>query len=186
MDSAKYRGVVGQRKMSSTATRKGSMSRVSPGMWWWYQQICEICNVTLTCSMVDVTSNSHRGSPGSVPRKSQTYSPLLRRNWHVKTMGGGGSRGCAQVASADSCKMRGIVADCSRLKPGASRQPAFMASCQTIASHMPVTCGIPVYLVLDELRPCVLWPLMIGLGGFCWRFFWHGEYGFTYRELMLL
>ena len=139
MDSAKYRGVVGQRKMSSTATRKGSMSRVSPGMWWWYQQICEICNVTLTCSMVDVTSNSHRGSPGSVPRKSQIYSPLLRRNWHVKTMGGGGSRGCAQVASADSCKMRGIVADCSRLKPGASRQPAFMASCQTV-SHMWYPC----------------------------------------------
>ena len=44
--------------------------------------------------------------------------------------------------------------------------------------------GRPIYLVVDELRSCVLWSLMIGLGDPV-DVFWNGEYGFTYRELML-
>ena len=41
-------------------------------------------------------------------------------------------------------------------REGASHQPAFMGSC------LLVTSVCPVYLV-DELKPCVLRPLMIGL-----------------------
>ena len=48
---------------------------------------CKICNTTLICSMVVVTSNSHRGSPGSISWRNQIYSHLLPRNWRVKTMG---------------------------------------------------------------------------------------------------
>ena len=67
MDSAKYRVVVGQRKMSCAAMRKESMPKVIPGLWWSDKKICEICNIGLICSMVIVTSNSHRGSPSSIP-----------------------------------------------------------------------------------------------------------------------
>ena len=35
-----------------------------------------------------------------------------------KNDGGGGSQGCVQVASADFCRMRGIEADRSQLRPG--------------------------------------------------------------------
>ena len=64
-----------------------------------------------------------------------------------------------------------VDADCFGQIPeheGASQQPALMGSCLTMESHMEshaVTCGSPVYLVVDESRPrpCVLWPLMIGL-----------------------
>ena len=59
----------------------------------------------------------------------------------------------------------------------ASHQPTFMGSCQTIVS--------PVYLVVDEFSPCVLWRSMIGLMVVMLPFFPHGEYGFTYRESML-
>ena len=67
MDSAKYGGVVGQRKLSCAATGKGSMSKVSPGLWWWHEKICKIRCITLICSMVIVISNSHRGSTDSIP-----------------------------------------------------------------------------------------------------------------------
>ena len=53
------------------------------------------------------------------------------------------------------------------------------------AAWLLVKCGSPVYLVVDELRPCALWLLMIGLIVVPLTFFLHGEYGFTYRELML-
>ena len=49
-----------------------------------------------------------------------------------------------QVVSAKSQSVRGT-----------SHPPAFMGSC------LLVTCGSFVYLVVDELRPCVLWPLMV-------------------------
>ena len=42
---------------------------------------------------------------------------LIATKFAGKKDGGGGSRGCVQVASADSCRMIGIEADCSRLKP---------------------------------------------------------------------
>ena len=45
----------------------------------------------------------------------------------------------------------------SQVVEGASHWPAVMSSC------LLVTYGSPVYLVVDELRPCVLWPLMIEL-----------------------
>ena len=60
-------------------------------------------------TMVVVTLNSHHKSPGSIPLRSQIYSPLLPQNWHVENDSGGGSRGCMQVKSADSCRMRGIL-----------------------------------------------------------------------------
>ena len=53
------------------------------------------------------------------------------------------------------------------------------------AAWLLVTCDSLVYLVVDELRHCVLWLLMIGLMVVLLMFFWHGEHGFTYRELML-
>ena len=53
------------------------------------------------------------------------------------------------------------------------------------AAWVLATCGSPVYLVVHELRPCVLWPLIIGLMVVLLRLFWYGEYGFTYRELKL-
>ena len=34
------------------------------------------------------------------------------------------------------------------------------------------------------IKPCVLWQVMIGLGGSV-DVYRHGEYGFTYIELML-
>ena len=63
------------------------MSKVSLRLW--YQKICEICNVRLICSMVVVTLNSYWGIPGSIPWRNQINSPLLPRNWHVKTIGEG-------------------------------------------------------------------------------------------------
>ena len=81
--------------MSCAATGKGSMSKVSPGLWCWYAKICKMSYISLIYSMVAVTSNSHRRSPGSIFRRSQIYSALLPRNWHVKTMGRGMMRLCA-------------------------------------------------------------------------------------------
>ena len=53
--------------------------------------------------MVVVTPKSHRRSLCLIPRRSQIYSPLLPRNWRVKTMrgwggGGGGGEGDHKVA----------------------------------------------------------------------------------------
>ena len=45
----------------------------------------------------------------------------------------------------------------SQVVEGASHWPAVMSSC------LLVTYGSPVYLVVDELRHCVLWPLIIEL-----------------------
>ena len=59
--------------------------------------------------MVLMTSNSHRGSPGSIPWKSQIYSSLLPQNCACKKDGGERSRGCVQVTSAGCCRMRGIL-----------------------------------------------------------------------------
>ena len=80
---------MGQRKMSCAATEKLSMSKVSPGLWWWLEKICEIWSKTLICSMMVVTLKSHRRSPGSIPCRSQIYFPLLPRNRRVKAMGEG-------------------------------------------------------------------------------------------------
>ena len=46
MDSVKYWDVVRQRKMSYAATEKGGMSKVSAGLCWWLEKICEIYNIT--------------------------------------------------------------------------------------------------------------------------------------------
>ena len=46
----------------------------------------------------------------------------------------------------------------SQIVRGGSYQPPFIGNCLTI-----VRSGSPVYLVIDELRYSVLWPLMIGL-----------------------
>ena len=46
----------------------------------------------------------------------------------------------------------------SRSAREASHQSAFMGSCLNISQMWQ-----PVYLVVDELRPCVLWSLMIRL-----------------------
>ena len=63
-----------------------------------------------------MTSNSHRGSPGSIPLRSQIYSLLLPRNWRVETMGRGGggwegvSRGYVKkVTLAGCCRMWWIL-----------------------------------------------------------------------------
>ena len=53
------------------------------------------------------------------------------------------------------------------------------------AAWLLLTCGNPAYLVVDELWPCVLWLLIIVLMEVLLTIFWHREYGFTYRELML-
>ena len=53
------------------------------------------------------------------------------------------------------------------------------------AAWLLAKCGSPVYLVVDELRPCALWRLMTGLIVVLLTFFWHGEYAFTYRDLRL-
>ena len=55
----------------------------------------------------------------------------------------------------------------TRSASGASQQPAPWA-----VAWLLVTYGSTVYLVVDELRPCVLWPLMNDCTRwFCWRFF---------------
>ena len=59
--------------------------------------------------MVLMISNSHRGSRGSIPWKSQIYSSLLPQNCACKKGGGERSRGCVQVTSAGCCRMRGIL-----------------------------------------------------------------------------
>ena len=46
-----------------------------------------------------MTSNSHRRSPGSIPQRSQIYSPLLAWNWHVEMLGEGDDESVA------SCRM---------------------------------------------------------------------------------
>ena len=139
MDLAKYWGVVGQRKMSCAATGKGSMSKVSPGLWWWHQKIYELWNISLLHSMVVVTLKSHRGSPDLIPRMSQIYSPLLPRNWRVKTMRGGGDhefvcRWVSWLLQNEENWDELFTAKTSTTR-GASHQPAFMGNCLTI-SHM--------------------------------------------------
>ena len=155
MDLAKYWGVVGQRKMSCAATGKGS-----PELWWWHQKIYELWNISLLYSMVVVTLKSHRGSPDLIPRMSQIYSPLLQRNWRVKTMRGGITSLCAGE-SADSCRMRRIETNYSRLKPG-PRRGHVTNQLSWATAWLLVTCGSSDYLVVNELRPCILWPLMMG------------------------
>ena len=68
-----------------------------------------------------------------------------------------------QMASADFCRMRGIEVDCSRLKPGTCGEH-LTNQVSWAAAWLLVTCGSPVYLVVDESRSCVLWFLLIGLG----------------------
>ena len=68
------------------------------------------------------------------------------------------------MVSADSYRMRGIQAYCSRRKPGA-RGKHLTNQLSWAAASLLVTCSSSVYLVVDELRPYVLWSLMIGLGG---------------------
>ena len=60
--------------------------------------------------------------------------------------------------------MGGIEAECSRLKPG-TRGKHLSSQFSWAAAWLLVTCSSSIYLVVDELRPCVLWPPMIGLGG---------------------
>ena len=50
------------------------------------------------------------------------------------------------------------------------------------AAWLLVTCGSPVHLVVAL---CSMAPYALTNGGSVGKFFWHGEYGFTYRELML-
>ena len=68
----------------------------------------------------------------------------------------------------------------SRSVRGRSHQPAFVT-----AAWILVTCGRSVNPVVDDLRPCVLWPLVIRLICVLLTLFWHEDYGFIYRELML-
>ena len=164
MDSAKYRDVVGQRKMYSAATAKENISKVIPELCWWHQKVREISKTTLIRSMVVFMLKSNNGSPGWIPQRSQINSPFLPTKLAFKNDGGGRSRSCVEVTSADSCRMREIEADCSRLKPWVqgehlTNQPSWEAV------WLLVTCGSPVYLVVNDLRPCVVWSLMIWLGG---------------------
>ena len=49
-----------------------------------------------------------------------------------------------------------------RLNPGAWGED-LTSQLSWAAAWLLATCGSPVYLVVDQLRSCVLWPLMIGL-----------------------
>ena len=49
-------------------------------------------------------------------------------------------------------------------------------------ARLLVICVSPVYQVVDEFSPCVLWPFMTGLMAVLQTFF---SYGFTYEGLML-
>ena len=89
---------------------------------------------------------------------------FIARKLACKNYGRGGLRGCVQVVSADSCQMREIDSDCSRLKPGV-RGEHLTSKLSWAATSLLVTCSSRIYLVVDELRPCVLWSLMIGLRG---------------------
>ena len=53
-------------------------------------------------------SDSHRGSPGLVTRRSKIHPPLLPRYLCIKKKVAGKSRGYVQVESSVSCRMRGI------------------------------------------------------------------------------
>ena len=97
------------------------------------------------------------------PEKSTIFSPIATK-LACKTDRVGGSQGCVQVALADFCRMRVIEADCSQLKPRA-RGEHLTSQLSWAAVWLLVTCGSPVYLVVDELRPFVLWPLLLGLNG---------------------
>ena len=89
---------------------------------------------------------------------------LITTKLVFKNDGGGGSRGCVKMASADFCRMRGIEADCSWLKPR-TRGEYLTNQLSWAAAWLLVTCSSPVYLEVDDLKSCVLWALMIGLGG---------------------
>ena len=56
----------------------------------------------------------------------------------------------------------GIQCGLLRLNPGAWGEH-LISQLSWSAACLLVTCIIPVYLVVDEFSPCVLWPLMIGL-----------------------
>ena len=74
--------------------------------------------------------------------------------------------------------MRVALANSGSVTRG-SHQPASMGSC------LLVTCGSPVYLVVDDFSPCALWSLMIGLMVVLLTFSSHGDCGFTHGELIL-
>ena len=87
-------GVVAQRKLFSIVTGKRCMPKVSPGLGWYEQAKSGICLLTVDDSMVVRRSSSHHCSLGSKPLRSQIYSVLSQRNWHVETMGSGITRLC--------------------------------------------------------------------------------------------
>ena len=134
----------------------------------WHQNICKDYNISLICSMVVVTLNSHRGSPGSIPRRSWIYSPLLSRNWHVKMMGRGVTRSRASGVSW-FLQNEGNWGRLLTVKTRSMREH-LTSQLSWEAAWLLVTCGSPVYLVIDQLRPCFKVPYDWARW-FCWRFF---------------
>ena len=65
--------------MSCAVTRKGNMSRVVPGLWWWDQINCQIWGTIIAGSMVVVAVSSHRGSPSLITRRGQISSRVNPR-----------------------------------------------------------------------------------------------------------
>ena len=117
--------------------------------------------------MVLVTSKPHRGSPGSIPRRSQIYCPFLPRNWRVKMM----AEGYHEVVSTsvrwllqNGGNWGRLLTAKTRNARGASHQPAFM-NCLT-TSHMWYLCLSSSRWVkaLCSMTPYD-WPRW-----FCWRF----------------
>ena len=97
--------------------------------------VLDCCGAIKKCMAV-VTSNSHRGSPGSISWSNQIYSHLLPRNWRVKTME---ERDHEVVCRWCQLKNEGnwdrLLMAKTRSARGAFQQPAFMGSCLSI-SHM--------------------------------------------------
>ena len=133
--------------------------------------------------IIVVTLKSHHGSPGLIPRGEPNIFSLIASKLVCKDDRGGESWGIVQVASAGSCRMRGIEADCSWLKPGAWGEH-LTSQLLWEAAWLLVICSSAVYLVVDDLRPCcVLWSHIIGLCDSVDIF--STWYGFTYTELVL-
>ena len=112
------------------------------------------------CDVEDSPRKPWFDSPGELNIFSLIATKLACRN-----DGGGRSRCCVLVASTDFFRMRGIEADCSRLKPRA-RGEYLTSQLSWAAAWLLVTYGSPLHLVVDELlRPFVLCSLMIKLSG---------------------
>ena len=91
IDSAESQCVVGQRKMSCAATGNRNMSRVSPGLWYWYLFTSQILSVAVAGSVVVVAVYPNRRGPGSVPRGPLISSLFVVAKLAFQSNGAGGS-----------------------------------------------------------------------------------------------